>query len=195
MSGKLPIWDGETTCSVSNTWILITLIYIFIHLLINYVGDICGWCRLLALIQAVFLRGGLTPPTKQSFCKTCFGFYWCPDCSWCIGSIWRPQHRRTMCLLFSWACSQLKRGNSGVYLWSLLQPWRFCSLKNHHLHNLHRAKEVPIKPSVHWQWMETADLNKNDLAQRFAPMMWHNSFSTNWGHLFFVFDRHGKNLF
>lgn len=77
----------------------------------------------------------------------------------------------------------------------LAATWRFCSLKNHHLHNLHRAKEIPVKPSVHWQWMETADLNKNDLAQRFAPMMWHNSFSTNWGHLFFVFDRHGKNLF
>jgi hypothetical protein len=34
--------------------------------------------------------------------------------------------------------------------------------------------------------METADLKKNELAQSFAPAMWHNSFSTNWGHRFFV---------
>lgn len=140
ISGKLPIEMGRQLVQCQTLEFLITLIYIKIF--VDYVGDICGWCRLLALIQAVFFfKRRLDPTNKAEFFKTCFGFYWCPDCSWCIGSTRRPQHRRTMCLLFWWSLMGLfttqKRKQWGLPL--IRAAWRFFSLKNH----LQPAKEIP----------------------------------------------------
>ena len=174
ISGKLPIEMGRQLVQCQTLEFLITLIYIKIF--VDYVGDICGWCRLLALIQAVFLRGGLTPPTKQSFSRPALDFIDAPTALDASGALGVHSTEGRCVFFFDGVVhniSQLKRGNSGVYLWSGLQPWRLFSLK--------------------WSLAPREGDSKNLVAQRFAPAMWHNCFSTNWGHLFFVFDRHGKN--
>ena len=124
-----------------------------------------------------FFRRRLDPTNQAEFFKTCFGFYWCPDCSWCIGSTRRPQHRRTMCLLFWWGCSQ-------HFTTQKRKQWGLPVI---------RAATMTTFFSEKWSLAPREGDSKNLVAQRFAPAMWHNCFSTNWGHLFFVFDRHGKN--
>jgi len=70
----------------------------------------------LALIQAVFLRGGLTPPTKQSFSRPALDFIDAPTALDASGALGVHSTEGRCVFFFDGVVHSSKEENSGVYL-------------------------------------------------------------------------------